>query len=63
MPNYLSRKDILEKIPQLKFGSFDYWVRYKAGIEPHDNVQKGHLIMNIYPLDCIDKIKKVMGVK
>lgn len=63
MPNYLTRQQIIEKIPKLKRGSFDHWVIMKAGVKPIGTVRMGHLIAFAYPTNCISKIKAVMGVE
>lgn len=63
MGSTLTRHEILKKIPKLKKGSFDYWVRFRASIQPVDVKPQGRMLVDLYPRDCINKIKAVMGVE
>lgn len=57
----LSRLEVMKRVPNLKEGSFVYWVQLKAKIFPVRSIRKKQFFVEQYDESCIEKIKKVMG--
>ncbi len=61
MSIYLSRKEIIRKMPKLKDGSFNHWVKNVCSIKPLTQEIRGRYLVDVYLPEVISKIKIAMS--
>jgi hypothetical protein len=62
VPEGPTTKEILQQIPRLTPGSFNHWVKLRAGIQPIGSTPAGRSgLTDVFPLDTVECVRRVMG--
>jgi hypothetical protein len=62
IPEGPTTKEIIQQIPRLTPGSFNHWVKYRAGIQPIGSKPAGRSgLTDVFPLDTVERVLRVMG--